>query len=354
MAVTIQEIAERLNLSPGAVSQILRSPKHPRFAPETRQRVLHQADEMGYVQNRLAGGLRGGRTHMLSLVTPWNIVELMDVAEAEARRSGYCMMVNIAPLPDADAERRVVQSVLERRVDGLIWMPGNSAEIDGNLARQIRQSNTRTVLLEEGLATVPGADLIRFSYERVCDELVGHLAEQEYERLCFVTHDRVHGVTRRQIADALSRAGQARGLPVDIIQTADHRNATSVDPTVFRTARSSPVAVVCDNDFYAMDVLNLARQNGLRIPGEIGLVAFGDLLLGGRFPFGELASPSITTVPRRYREMAHHAVDRMISGLDKERDEEALEIDLPLGLRVRESTSRRTAHHRQGRSDCDA
>ncbi|OYV64149.1 MAG: hypothetical protein B7Z72_13620, partial [Gemmatimonadetes bacterium 21-71-4] len=65
--VTAAEVARRAGVSQPTVSLILtRNPK-ARVAPETRQRVLRIAAEIGYRPNRLAQGLVGRRSFAVGI-----------------------------------------------------------------------------------------------------------------------------------------------------------------------------------------------------------------------------------------------------------------------------------------------
>ena len=60
--VTHVDIAKHCNVSKSAVSKVLQNPEHAEFPPETRQRILDAAEELHYVPNSLATGLRTGKT----------------------------------------------------------------------------------------------------------------------------------------------------------------------------------------------------------------------------------------------------------------------------------------------------
>ncbi|MBL3679602.1 LacI family DNA-binding transcriptional regulator [Leucobacter chromiireducens] len=72
--VTIVDIARALGVSKTAVSSALHG--RGRVSEETRQRVLAQAERMGYVSNRAAQRLRGGRHGAIGLHLPADLREL--------------------------------------------------------------------------------------------------------------------------------------------------------------------------------------------------------------------------------------------------------------------------------------
>ncbi|MBL3699046.1 LacI family DNA-binding transcriptional regulator [Leucobacter luti] len=72
--VTIVDIAHALGISKTAVSSALHG--RGRVSDETRQRVLAQAEAMGYVSNRAAQRLRGGMHGAIGLDLPADLREL--------------------------------------------------------------------------------------------------------------------------------------------------------------------------------------------------------------------------------------------------------------------------------------
>ena len=72
--VTIVDIARTLGISKTAVSAALH--KSGRVSEATRARVLAQAEAMGYVSNRAAQRLRGGRHGAIGLSVPHDVREL--------------------------------------------------------------------------------------------------------------------------------------------------------------------------------------------------------------------------------------------------------------------------------------
>ena len=65
MAVTIRDLARMSNTSVATVSRALG--KKPGVTPETRERILHLAESLGYQPNRTAQSLVRKKTHLIGL-----------------------------------------------------------------------------------------------------------------------------------------------------------------------------------------------------------------------------------------------------------------------------------------------
>ena len=66
--VTLDDIAKRLKLSKGTVSEALRS--HPAFSKETTKRVKKAAAELGYTPNYMARNLSKKKSNTIGVVVP--------------------------------------------------------------------------------------------------------------------------------------------------------------------------------------------------------------------------------------------------------------------------------------------
>jgi len=66
--VTIYDIAERLNLATSTISRALKD--HHTISDKTIKKVKKTAEEMGFVPNTLAAGLRGNKTRTIGVLIP--------------------------------------------------------------------------------------------------------------------------------------------------------------------------------------------------------------------------------------------------------------------------------------------
>jgi LacI family transcriptional regulator len=93
-----------------------------------------------------------------------------------------------------------------------------------------------------------------------------------------------------------------------------------------------PTAVFAFNDMLAIGAMEAARENGLRIPGDLSIVGFDDTFEA------LIVTPGLTTVRQPLAEMGRMAVALLVRLLQRPRIE-ALHIELETKLVVRESTA---------------
>jgi transcriptional regulator with XRE-family HTH domain len=121
MSVTLSDIAKDLNISAVTVSKVLRN--KGRISAHTRSRVLKRAKELDYRPNWVARSLVTRRTYTIGLLLPdFTHPFFADIAKTIAetvRPRGYHVIISYFE-EDPDLERVEADSLLARRVDGLI------------------------------------------------------------------------------------------------------------------------------------------------------------------------------------------------------------------------------------------
>ena len=120
-AITIRDVATLAGVSVGTASKALNG--RGKLRPETRERVTSAAQELGFRPNALARGLLSGRTFTVGLVTSDSFgrfsIPVMLGAE-DALGAGQMSVFMCDTRDDPIRERHHIQTLLARRVDGLL------------------------------------------------------------------------------------------------------------------------------------------------------------------------------------------------------------------------------------------
>lgn len=120
-AVTLNDIAKKLNLSTVTISKALRN--HPDISPKTTKLIKSVADELGYMPNIMARNLSARRSNTIGLVVP-KIAHFFFGAIIEsvydiAFQNNYEMILTVSQ-ESAEREKKHLQTLLAMKVDGII------------------------------------------------------------------------------------------------------------------------------------------------------------------------------------------------------------------------------------------
>jgi LacI family transcriptional regulator len=300
----------------------------PRAVAEpTAARVRAAIELLGYRPNLSARALKVGSTRTIGLVVS-DIVnpffsELALAIQTQAAAAGYAVLITNSHA-DTDAERRAIDDLISRQVDGLLL--ARAGEPTEAVAR-LRRYGIATVLIDCA-APLPG-------YATLGPDAVGG-ARLAVEHLIAVHRSELIGLVLgdagRAGDDARERGWQqatrAADLPDGPIARAPFtRDGGHAAARRLLTGRNPPAAIFASSDLQGVGVLRAARDLHLRVPEDVALVAFDGT------DEAEYAWPPLTVARQPVREMAARAVQRVVAAGEPDEQHESF----PMHLIIRQS-----------------
>ena len=129
MNITIYDVAREANVSMATVSRVVNG--NPNVKPTTRKKVMEVIDRLGYRPNAVARGLASKKTTTVGLIIPdiSNLIfaELARGIEDIATMYNYNIILSNSD-QNVDKELRLLNTMLGKQVDGLVFMSGNITE----------------------------------------------------------------------------------------------------------------------------------------------------------------------------------------------------------------------------------
>ena len=280
MLVTMRDVARHAGVSAMSVSRVLNGA--PRVREEMRRRVEAAVAELGYVPNGLARGLSCRRTRTLGVIVP-DIANpfftlLVRGAEEVAWRAGYHVIL-CNTQGDLERERRHLEDMLASCVEGVLIAPaGDSSR--ANLL-QLSGHDVPYVLVDRSVSGA-GGDLVQGDSIEGARLLVEHLLELGHRRIAFVTESGAVSTARDRLLGyrrALEDGGIAFDPELVLESSAIERRPRPVLETLGRVLDlpEPPTAIFAVNNIVAIGVAEAARERGLAIPDDLGLVCFDDI-----------------------------------------------------------------------------
>ncbi len=168
-------------------------------------------------------------------------------------------------------------------------------------------------------------------------QAVAHLAEQGHQDIAIV-NGRLSATNSLHRFNGYLAEMRSRELPIrdEYVLTSDKAEMSpTVRNSLVALLRSSlrPTAVIAAGYLLALEVMEVARYLGLRIPRDLSLVGFDDPRSAS------LLNPPLTTVRQPLDQMARAAMECMLELIDKKNPAPGIQM-LPAKLVVRESTAR--------------
>jgi DNA-binding LacI/PurR family transcriptional regulator len=318
LRVTTRDVAARAGVSQPTVSLVLSRSAHARVAPETRERVLKAAAELGYRPNVLARGLVQRRSYALGIVVPDIrnpfFADVISGAERVAAEEGYVVL--LCEAGDAIPAERHVETLHGRLIDGVILDAVGASALPEDLLRGLN-----VVLIDEPPGgRWPGVVTDAAGAGRLAAE---HLLELGHRRFAFIGPAAdVHGLRLRErgFVQALRAAGvvlESDALRRAPATVAGGREAMRALLTAFDASGAPrPTALFCSNDLIALGALKACSTAGVRVPEMLSIVGCDDIEMA------RLVTPELTTVAVPARELGARAARLLIRQLAEQQQQQ--------------------------------
>ena len=305
MAVTLKDVAAAAGVSISTVSRVL-DERLPPSKSAAAQRVRETAKALGYQRDIGASALRRGGTQTIGVLVPRlsdTVMALMfEAIYAEAGKLGHFAMVSVCG-DDPDEERTATESLLARRVDGLVLA---TSRLDDQLPKQLRERQVPHVLVlrTDGVSPSSVGD----------DEFGGYLATRHLIDLGHTNIGLLAGPSfassSRDRGAGYRRAMTEAGLPLrdNYIRQSEYTiEAGEITGNALLDAAPELTAVFAVNDNLAIGTLAAARQHGRRVGTDLALVGYNDVPIASRLPV------PLTTVRTPFTQIAATAMELLLS-----------------------------------------
>lgn len=304
----ITDVAREAGVTPAIVSRVLNGDPTLQIRSATRERVVQAARKLDYVPSHAARALRHSRAGAIGLAVHdlANPVygEIIIGAQRAAAEAGYVLL-----LADVDSlskgDERFRRAVHGGAVDGLLLQRAGATS-DREVLRTA-SARIPVVLLNDRSSTQASVALDDAEGTRLATR---HLIGLGHTRIATLS---VGGTSRsgarvRGWRQELTRAGL----------TAEARWQVHGGHTVdagyggmreLLAVPERPTAVVVGNVLAAIGAMTAARDAGLRIPADLSVVAFHDVVYAAHMV------PPLTSVAMPLRELGAAAVTLLLEAL---------------------------------------
>lgn len=304
MKTTIHDIARKLNITASTVSRALND--HPRISKETKKAVLKVAHKLNYQPNHIAAALRNGRSNIIGIIVPTAdrsfFSSVIRGIEEIANQSRYNVM--ICQTHDSyTKEVDTVEALLNARVDGIIASHGKET-IAFDHFQKIKRKGIPLVMFDRT------NDECEVSNVVIDDYLGGykateHLIQQGCRRIAHFTNTRKISIYKERLR-GYREALQNHGIAYDEnLIVASNMQLEDGRQSMLKLLKLEvlPDAVFSASAYGAMGALQILKENKLRIPDDVALVAFSNE------PFTSFTEPALTTVDQHPMRMGNAAAE---------------------------------------------
>lgn len=323
--VTVKDIAKVVGVSANTVSRALSG--RPEISEKTKKKILEAAQRLGYVSNKAALSLKRQKTHIVGVVIEDNAnpfwAEVLKGVEATAKIHGYhVILANTSRNYQAEAEG--LQTLLERRVDGLLISPVQESYDD---ILNLKKYGVPFVIMGRHVENLE-APMVYDDGIRGGHIATNYLIKKGCRNIAFIGAQSYNTASFERY-QGYKKALQENGTKIknELIKSGGIEIEGGYKSTVeLLESKVRFDGIFVYNDLMTLGVIKALKEKGIKIPDDVRIIGYDDI------SYAAFISPSLTTMKMKKFEIGEIAFNLLFNSKEKNR-----KVVLHSDLVVRES-----------------
>lgn len=271
--ITTQALAEKCGVSRGTVDRALNG--RGEVNSQTREKILALAKQHNYRPNLIGQALSSKRTRTVGIVIfdfrHSFFAELYSAFEHEAETFNYLTLPMLS-YHDPARERECLHRLVDRGVDALIVLPVNSGPA---YEKFLKSLELPIVAIANRLSSAfPFAGI---DDRQAAQEATAYLAAQGHRRIFYLCPPLARRGTVNMYAQEQRLLGYREGLAAAQVAGGVMTDMSSLLDQLQAVRPDERPAVFCSNDFHALDLQLLLRQQRPRLALDVQIMGFDGL-----------------------------------------------------------------------------
>ena len=289
MSITLADIAKKTGTSISSVSAALKGNQSTaKVSAETRQRIIEEAERLGYRPSHTARSLKIGRTGIFGLITGEihtpHYGEIATLLMEEAEKFGFSIQMYVTRWK-AERGIKALDQLLDGRCDGLILQDADVLRNHPSAAAYIAKHRFPTVMLNNPR---PGFPSVSEDWNPGFREAVRYLRKRRITDVMFFG-DQIHNTERLKLK-ALIDACAGGGMALQLIEGGLSPEQARHYGQSLKNAAVRPRVIFAESDAVALPLMKGITEAGLRIPEDIGVIGDDDTMLS------KYSNPTMATI----------------------------------------------------------
>lgn len=303
----MSDIAAAAGVSLATVGRVLH--KNGYVSEENREKIERLIQELGYVPNKIAQGLKNRQSKLIGHLVVFNpnmLFAKISLAVTQSALQHGFHVLTMTGHQNLDEEEAQINELIGHRVDGVIIT--SNVHIPKTLIQKLVDLEIPVVMIERTY-DLPHVDCIRVDDLNGSFEAVDHIIAKGHRRIGFIGMQLFHEVEKLRYqgyCDALRNAGmEISDDYICFMPDYSVENGFRAMETLMKTNQFPPTAVFATSDLFTCGVMQYLHQQGKRVPEDLSLVGYDDTL-------STLLAPPITSVGLSLDEIGSHAIELLL------------------------------------------
>lgn len=315
LIVTRKDVAEYAQVSKSTVSRVLNNNGY--VSKESRDRIEEAIQVLGYTPNIMARSLKTKQSRLIlyyvpDLQNPF-YTEVYTGLEAQAHHLGYVLVVST---------RIDLQLIQQRQFDGIVL-----AKYTDDAKEVIASCDVPAIVINYSSEAL-GIPYIGVDLESGVEMAMNHLVQMGHREITYLTNvedpSDVRSVEYHHFVRRNAMLTDRIIIYHDAVNNYFEDGYTGAQQAL--CSQSIGSALLCYNDAMAMGAMTALREKGIRIPEDVSVVGFDNILQS------QYMNPPLTTVEIPRHSLGNTAMERL-SHMIEEQDHDDVIIGTQLIIR---------------------
>jgi DNA-binding LacI/PurR family transcriptional regulator len=319
VAITIKDVAKLAKVAPSTVSRVIAN--NPRISEKTKKKVREAMDELGYHPNFIARSLASQSTQAIGLVMPSSTdvvfqnpffpTVLRGLSEG-AHEKHYALYMTTGKT-DNEILDGVIQMVQGGRVDGVVLL---YSKIEDKVLMYLQERGIPFVVIGKPFKHVEEITHVDNDNFRATKEVTEYLIQLGHDHIAFVGGNLNLVVTVERLL-GYEKALREAGIMLNddyIVHEEFLREGGQEAVRELLSLNVPPTALVVADDLMALGVLNTLDELGIRVPEDISIISFNNVLVT------EMSRPPLTSVDINIFDLGFEAARSLIQKIENPKE----------------------------------
>lgn len=330
--ITLNDIAERLNVSAVTVSKALRN--HPDISDETKKVIKKLAEELGYTPNIMAKNLSARKSDTIGVVVPkiahFFFSSIIEHIYDHAFASNYEIILTVSQ-ENAEREKQHIRTLMAMKVDGIIISVTQETK-DIEIFNLVKRRGLPLVFMDR-IPNMENVNTVRVDDRKGAYNAVTHCIKLGYRKIGhFGGYTNINIGRDRKLG--YTQAMEENGIDINpawILEGGFGENAGYESFMKLYNENDLPDMIFAVTYPVALGVYKGAAEVGIRIPDDIDIICFGDAR-EQRF-----LAPPLSSVNQPTDQIAIKSLKLLMDNIDNKENFEPKQILIDTDLILRDT-----------------
>lgn len=332
----MKDLAKATGVSLATISRVFNESE--KVKPVTRNKVMAMAKKLNYRPNKIAAGLRNGKSGSIGIIIPVIDREIFSSSirsiEEVLSDAGYNVII-CQSHESYEKEQSIIENLKQLNIDGIIISISKGTKKIDHLT-SLKEEDIPVIFFDRDVELAQFNSVVINNYNGAY-QATSHLIDQGCKNIFHLAGNQnvfTFKERKRGFLSALRDLDIEVGEHVNIPFDDGHEEGINLLRKCLQS-KNPPDGIIANGDIAALVAIKIVEEFDIKIPDELAIVGFGDS------NFCTFLTPSLSSINQRNEDIGKIAANLLLKEISKEGHEfTGTQQMLPPMLKIRDSSNR--------------